>query len=105
MVSCRKFGPVVGRENEDSVVADSKLIQRIDQLTDVRVDLGENVSAIAVVGLVLEVRRRDRWHVWARVGYIGEERFLLLRLPVHEVTRTLGYLGVYAPPFLQDSDA
>jgi hypothetical protein len=90
MISCRKLGPIVGRKDEDSVVADSKLIQYIDQLTDVCVDLGENVSEIAVVGFVLEVRGRDRWHVWLRVGYVGEEGFLRLRLSAHEIDRAIG---------------
>ena len=33
-----------------------KLVHRIEQLTDVRVDLGENVGEITVVGLALELR-------------------------------------------------
>src|SRR5271166_1289373 len=64
IVSRRKLGPVVGREDEDRIVADSKLVHRIEQLTDVRVDLCEDVGEITVVGFVLKVRRRDRWHVW-----------------------------------------
>jgi hypothetical protein len=63
---------------------------RIQQLTDVRVHLGENVGEIAVVGLVLVVRGWDRWHVHLRVGYVGKERFLRRRLPAHEIDPTLG---------------
>jgi len=41
---------------KDSFVGAFKFVHRIEQLTDVRVDLGENVGEIAVVGFVLEVR-------------------------------------------------
>src|SRR5713226_1428571 len=90
IVSCRKLGPVIGREDEDRVVADSKFVHRIEQLTDMRVDLGENVGEIAVVGFVLKVWGGDRWHVWLRIGNVGEERFLRPRLPAHKIDRTLG---------------
>ena len=88
-VSGRKLGPVIGREDEDRVVADSKFVHRIEQLTDVRIDLGQNIGEIAVMGLVLKVRRGNRWHVRLRIGNVGEERFLRLRLPIHEIDRVL----------------
>ena len=78
-IDVRSSRRVVAVPDDDGVVGDAGLIDRVEHLAGAVVQLGERVRVDAAAGLALEVRMRNQRRMHLREADVGEERLAGLR--------------------------
>ena len=81
------FGPLSVRVDDDGVVGDAEVVERLQQLADVPVMLDHAVGVLVAGHAALAAHRRAHVgeDVHARGVHPDEERLARLHLPLHEV--------------------
>jgi len=92
---------VVGREYENRVVANAKIIDGIQELAGVRVDLEQEISPGTIAGLAGKIGMRACRVVCRGVRKINEKRLLGLYLTLHEIDCLVGEVAIDQRPVVQ----
>src|ERR1700678_1179886 len=86
-----RFRTVVAREYDDGVVTDAEFIDRIEDLSHVRVHFRQGVGEIAEAGLARELGIRESREVDLRERHVGGERSTRLHAALDEIDRRAGH--------------
>ncbi len=99
-----RIGTVVAGEHDNRVVADAKLVNRVENLAHVGVHLGKSVREVAVAGLSGELLVRQRGEVDERERHVGVEGFAGIHAAFHEVDRPTCNLSIDQATLLEVVD-
>jgi hypothetical protein len=86
------FGPVVGRIDDEGVVGDAEIVERLQELADVAIVFDHAVGIFIAGHAALSLHGLTHMGEGVHPGGVhpGEERFIGPRLPLHEVDRRGG---------------
>ena len=92
---------VVAGEDDDRVVFDAGLFDRVEDLAGAIVHLGEAIGPIAVAGLARELGIRQGRHVNQRERDVGEKRLARARVFLDELDGARGDFLFHGPPVIE----
>jgi serine/threonine protein kinase len=96
--------PVVARKDDDGVVGNSQVADRVEDLAGAMVEFGEAVREVAGAGSAVEIGMRQGGVVHLREWHVSEERLTFLHVAVHEVDAPPRDSRVDPPPGLEVVD-
>ena len=87
VVPRQHFRSIIRGKHEDCVVLDPQLVDRVEEFTDICINLHQHITPVAVAALSCELRAWHNRHMRLGVRQIDKERLIRPCLPLHKFNR------------------